>query len=55
MLFQEEGLRVNWQLNQDTSMVEHQAKDLEVRVLVPVQVQIFLLKFDDVNLQRQKI
>ena len=38
MLFQEEGLRVNWQLNQDSSMVERQARDLEVRVRVPVQV-----------------
>ena len=33
-----------WQLNQDSSMVEYQARDLEVRV--PVQVQIFLLKSD---------
>ena len=42
MIFQEEGLRGNWQLNQDTSMV-----DLEVRVRVPVQVQISLLKCDN--------
>ena len=27
-------------------MVERQTRDLEVRVRVPVQVQIFLLKFD---------
>ena len=43
--FQEESLRVNWNKNQDTSMVERQARDLEVRVRIPVQVQIFLLKF----------
>ena len=49
MLFQEEGLRVNLQLNQDGSMVERKARDLEVRVRVPVQVKIFLLKFDNVN------
>ena len=30
-------------------MVERQARDLEVRVRVPVQVQIFLLKFDKFN------
>ena len=41
-LFQEEILKVNWQENQDSSMVEHQARDLEVRVRVPVQ--IFFLK-----------
>ena len=53
MLFQKEGLGVNWELNQDSSMVEHQARDLEVRV----QVQIFLLKSDknNVNLQRHKL
>ena len=51
MLFQEEGLRVNWQLNQDSSMVERQARDLEVRVRVLVQVRIFFLKFDNVNSQ----
>ena len=28
-------------------MVERQARDLEVRVRVPVPGQIFLLKFDD--------
>ena len=37
-LFQEEILKVNWQENQDSSMVEHQARDLEVRVGGPVQV-----------------
>ena len=31
-------------MNQDSSMVERQARDLEVRVRVPVQVQIFFLK-----------
>ena len=39
-VFQEEGLNMNWQLNQDSSMVEYQARDLEVRVQVLVQVQI---------------
>ena len=38
---------MNWQENQDSSMVERQARDLEVRVRVPVQVQIFLLKFNN--------
>ena len=37
---------MNWQENQDCSMVERQARDLEVRVRIPVQVQIFLLKFN---------
>ena len=46
VIFEEEGLRVNWQLNQDSSMVGCQARYLEVRVQVLVQVQIFLLKFD---------
>ena len=46
----EEGLRMNWQLNQDSSMVERQARDLEARVRVPVQVQFFLLKFDNSKL-----
>ena len=32
-------------------MVERQARDLEVQVRVPVQVQIFLLRFDNVNVQ----
>ena len=40
-------MRVNWQLKQDSLIVEHQARDLEVRVQVPVQVQNFLLKFDN--------
>ena len=31
--------------NKDSSMAERQTKDLEVRVRIPVQVQIFLLKF----------
>ena len=48
MIFQEEGLRVNWRLNQDSSMVERQARDLEGQVRVPVQVQIFLLKSDKI-------
>ena len=43
-LFQEESLRVGWHENQDSSMVERQDKDLEVRVRVPVHVQIFPLK-----------
>ena len=55
MLFQEEGLRVNWQLNQDSSMVQRQARDMEVRVRVPVQVPIFILKCDNVNVQRHKL
>ena len=42
---QEESLKVGWHENQDSSMVEPQARDLEVRVIVPVQVNIFLLKF----------
>jgi hypothetical protein len=40
---------VNWQENQDSSIVEHQARDLEVQVRVLVQVQIFLLKFNKVT------
>ena len=36
---------MNWSKNQDCSMVEHQAKDLEVLLQIPDQVQIFLLKF----------
>ena len=43
-LFQEENLKMNWQENQDSTRVERQARDLEVRVRIPVQVQIFLLK-----------
>ena len=31
-------------------MIERQARDLEVRVRVPVQVQIFLLKFNTLTL-----
>ena len=38
---------MNWLENHDSSMIEHQARDLEVQVRVPVQVQIFFLKFDD--------
>ena len=37
--------KMNWQENQDSLMVERQA--LEVRVRIPVQVQIFLLKFNN--------
>ena len=47
MLFQEESLGVNWQFNQDSSMVERQTRNLEARVRVPVQVQIFLSKFNN--------
>ena len=54
MLFQEEGLRVNWELKQDGLMVERQARDLEIRFRVPVQVKIFLLKCNNVNVQRHK-
>ena len=38
--------KMNCQENQDRSMVERQAKDLEVLVRVPVQVQIFVLIFN---------
>ena len=37
---------MNWQENQNSSMVERLARYLEVRVRLPVQVQIFLLKFN---------
>ena len=40
-------LRVNWQLNQDSSIVERQARYLEVRVRV--LVQIFILKFNKIK------
>ena len=40
---------MNWQENQDSSIVERQARDLEVRVRIPVQVQNFILKFDNEN------
>ena len=46
ILVQEENLKVNCQENQDSSMVERQAKDLEVRVRVLVQVKMFILKFN---------
>ena len=36
-------------------MVERQAKDLEVLVRGPVQIQIFLFKCDNVNVQRHKL
>ena len=36
---------MNWNKNQDSSVVERQARDLEVRVRIPVQVQIVLLQF----------
>ena len=32
---------VNWNKNQDSSMTERQTRNLEVRVRIPVQVQIF--------------
>ena len=35
-LFQEESLKVNWQENQDSSMVKRQARGLEIRVRVQV-------------------
>ena len=38
---------MNGQENQDNSIVERQATDLEVRV--PAKVQIFVLKFNNVN------
>ena len=34
MLSQEEGLGVNWQLNQDSSMVERQARNQEVQIFL---------------------
>ena len=37
--------QLNWNKNEDSPMVERQARDLKVRVRIPVQVQIFLLKF----------
>ena len=37
---------MNSQENQGSSMAELQARDLEVRVLIPVQDQIFLLIFN---------
>ena len=43
--FQEESLKENWNKNQDSSMAERQTRDLEVRVRIPGQVQVFLLKF----------
>ena len=49
--FQEENVN----LNQDSSMVERQARDLKVRVRVLVQFQTFLLKCDNVNVQRHKL
>ena len=36
--FQEESLKMNWNKNQGSSMVERQARDLEVRVRIPVQI-----------------
>ena len=48
--FQEKNLNLNRDSNSDSSMVERQARDLEVRIRVPVQDQIFLLKFDNVIL-----
>ena len=43
--FQEKSLKVDWNKYQDSLMAERQTRDLEVRVQIPVQVQIFLLKF----------
>ena len=43
--FEHLHLKVYWNKNEDSSMVERQARDLEVRVRIPVKVQIFLLKF----------
>ena len=46
-VFQEEGLSVDWQLNQDSSIAKSTRLEIwrsEVRILV--QVQIFLLKSD---------
>ena len=45
-MFQKEGLSVNWQLNQNSSIVEHQARDLEVRGSSPGSGSNFLLKSD---------
>ena len=39
--FQEESLKVNWNKNQDSSMVERQARDLEARGSNPGQDSIF--------------
>ena len=42
---------MDWQEKQDSSMVEPQARDLEVRVRVPVQIHIFLLKFNKLDIK----
>ena len=52
-LFQEEILKVISHENQNSSMVERQARDLEVRVRIPFQVQIFLLTFNKVITSRE--
>ena len=41
---------MNWEENQDSSMVQRQARDMEVRVRIPVNIQIFLLKFNNEEL-----
>ena len=46
---------MNWQENPDSSKVERQAINLEVRVRIPVQARIFILKFNNVNAQRHKL
>ena len=46
-------LKVNWNKNQYSSMVKRQARDLEVRVRIPVQVLIFLLKFMKKNISQE--
>ena len=67
--YQEINLNLNRDLNSDLQIsslvlchwailalkVECQARDLEVQVRVPVQVQIFLLKFSNVNVQGHKL
>ena len=45
-------LKVNWQENQDSSIVERQARDLEERVGAPVLVQIFPLKCINVKMYK---
>ena len=47
--------RFEGELAVNSLMIERQARGLEVRVRVPVQVQIFLLKCDNVNVQRHKL
>ena len=54
LLFEEECLKVNWNKNQDSSMAEHQTRDLEVQVQIPVEVRIFLLKLNLIVLVKKK-